>query len=174
MDPVESKADGTQESEDIGKTTLDNSAETNVVEVSEKVAEKDVQEGCSRDKQKDSNDGGDLVEISKLSELTLSEFGSDDSGRKQVDPEQNKPVARSDEKQADALPGGVGDSPSDRASETQAEGAGNSETPAVGAGNSETQAAGAGDSGSLESKEWTIGDLKDEWRRFCFDVSPKV
>lgn len=25
-----------------------------------------------------------------------------------------------------------------------------------------------------QSKEWTVGDIKDEWRRFCFDISPKV
>ena len=23
-------------------------------------------------------------------------------------------------------------------------------------------------------KEWTVGDLKDDYRRFCFDLSPKV
>ncbi|BFZ14526.1 hypothetical protein BsWGS_17565 [Bradybaena similaris] len=185
LDPVESKADVKKESEDIGTTTLDNSAQTNVVdEVSEKVTEKDAHEDSSRDKQRDSNAGGDLVEISKLSELTLSESRSNDSDRKQVDPEQNKPVSGSDEKQAGAPSRAVGDSSFDQASETQAAGAGDTETQAAGAGDSETQAEGpvdaerqadaAGDSGSLESKEWTIGDLKDEWRRFCFDISPKV
>ena len=25
-----------------------------------------------------------------------------------------------------------------------------------------------------KKKEWTVGDINDEWRRFCFDLSPKV
>ena len=25
-----------------------------------------------------------------------------------------------------------------------------------------------------KTKEWTVGDLKDESRRFCLDLSPKV
>lgn len=39
---------------------------------------------------------------------------------------------------------------------------------------SETAQSKALESSEETKKEWTVGDIKDDWRRFCLDLSPKV
>ncbi|CAG5122964.1 unnamed protein product, partial [Candidula unifasciata] len=155
LDPEENKPDSREESENIETITSENTVkQNNVDKAPEKLSGDAGLEEISRNEKGlgDSGAVGDIGEVDGLSGLTLSESRTDDTDGRQVVPEQNQSV--SGEKEVGPSAGGDQDLASVQTSETKTE--------------------GAGDSEDKEPKEWTVGDLKDEWRRFCFDISPKV